>query len=94
MRVGGRVPAEQQERVRRRDLRERRHHDDVGEEDRPAVDPAEVRAQRRRHPRERRARSRVGLVQVAVGRARPTGSGRTRRAARPARACRCRRPRR
>ena len=36
----GPVPVEQLERVGRGDVRQRRHHEHVGEEDRPAVEPA------------------------------------------------------
>jgi hypothetical protein len=43
-----------------------RHHDDVGEEDRPAVDPADLRAHRACRPGERRARIGVREVEVAV----------------------------
>ena len=60
--------AEELERVDGRDVRQRSHHDHVGEEDRPPVHPARHRAERARDPRERRARVGVGAVEVFVGR--------------------------
>ena len=62
------VPADEQEAVEPGDLRQVRHHDDVGDDDRPAADPAGPRAHRPRHPRERRAAVRVGAVHVVVRR--------------------------
>ena len=67
-RVGRALPADQQEAVEAGDLRQVRHHDDVGDDDRPAAHPAPRRAHRARHPRERRAAVRVGAVHVVVRR--------------------------
>ena len=64
--IGGRLPVEEQERVEAGDLREVRHHDDVGDDDRPAADPAGPGAHRLGYPRERRAAVRVGAVHVVV----------------------------
>ena len=67
-RVGRALPVDEQEPVEAGDLRQVRHHDDVGDDDRPAADPAGPRAHRPRHPRERRPAVRVGAVHVVVGR--------------------------
>ena len=67
-RVRGAVPVEQQEGVLAGDVGERRHHDDVRDDDRPAGDPARARPHRARHPGEARAAVRVGPVHVVVGR--------------------------
>ena len=66
-RVGGRFPAKELVAVHRRYLSERGHHDHVGQEDRPAVDPAGCWTQSACRPRERGARVRVGAVQIFVG---------------------------
>ena len=57
-------PAEEQEGVAPGDLGEARHHEDVGEDQAPAAEPAGDRPERPRAPGERRAAVRVGLVQV------------------------------
>ena len=67
--VGRAVVAEQLEGVEARDLRQVRHHDHVGDDDRPAAHPARARAHRLGHPREGGAAVRVGAVHVVVGRA-------------------------
>ena len=61
-------PAEQLEGVVAGDRGEARHHEHVGDDDRPAALPAEPRAHRPGHPGERRAAVRVGAVHVVVGR--------------------------
>ena len=63
----GRIEAEEQERVDTRDVGEGRHHDDIGDDDRPAGQPAEPRPHRSRHPGEAGAAVRVGSVHVVVG---------------------------
>ena len=65
-RCGGGVPAEEQEGVEAGDLRQVRHHDHVGDDDRPAGDPAELRPHRLGHPGEAGAAVRVGFVHVVV----------------------------
>jgi hypothetical protein len=66
-RVGGRLPADEQERVAARDLGEAGHHDHVRGHDRPARQPADPRAHRPSDPREARARVGVGAVHPLVG---------------------------
>ena len=51
-----------------RDEGEARHHEHVGDDDRPAGRPAALRAHRLADPGERRAAVRVGAVEVVVGR--------------------------
>ena len=50
-----------------RDHRQGGHHEHVGDEDRPAVDPADPRAERARRPGERRPAVGIGAVHVLVG---------------------------
>ncbi len=64
---GGGVQAEEQERVDAGDVGEGRHHDDVGDDDRPARQPAEPRPHRPGHPGEAGAAVGVGPVHVVVG---------------------------
>ena len=59
-RVG--MAVKEQERVLARDHRQRRHHDDVRQEDRPAVDPPKLRAECARDPSKRGAG--VGVREV------------------------------
>ena len=63
----GLVGAEEEERVRARDLREARHHEHVRVEDPPAAEPAGRGTERARPPDEGRAAVGVGLVQVLEG---------------------------
>ena len=58
--------SEQQEGVEAGDLGQVGHHDHVGDDDRPAGEPAELRAHRLRHPGEAGAAVRVGVVHVVV----------------------------
>ena len=60
------VGAEEQERVEAGDLREVRHHDDVGDDDRPPADPAGDWAERPRRPGEGRAAVGIDLVHAVV----------------------------
>ena len=60
------VDSEQLEAVEAGDLRQVGHHDDVGDDDHPAGDPAELRAHRLGHPGEAGAAVGVGFVQVVV----------------------------
>ncbi len=59
--------AEQLKAVDAGDLGEVGHHDDVGDDDRPAAHPAQRRAHRAGDPRERRAAVGVRAVHVVVG---------------------------
>ena len=65
-RFGRRRPAEELEAVEAGDLGQVGHHDDVGDDDRPAGDPAQLRAHRLGHPGEAGAAVGVGFVQVVV----------------------------
>ena len=60
------VQPKSSKRVEAGDLGQVRHHDDVGDDDRPAGDPAELRAHRLGHPGEAGAAVRVGFVHVVV----------------------------
>ena len=60
------VPADQLVGVEAGDLGQVGHHDDVGDDDRPAGDPAQLRAHRLGYPGEAGAAVRVGFVQVVV----------------------------
>ena len=62
-----RVESEEQERVDPGDVGESRHDDDIGDDDRPAGEPAEPRPHRPGHPGEAGAAVRVGPVHVVVG---------------------------
>ena len=64
----GPVPAEELEGVDRGDVGERGHHEQVGEEDRPAVEPAGGGPEGAGGPGERGAGVGVGAVEVFVGR--------------------------
>ena len=64
LRLGGRVPADEDVEVARPDVRERSDHENARRADRPAADPARPRPERPRHPREGRAGVLVGAVQV------------------------------
>ncbi len=66
-RARGAVPSEQQEQVLAGDLRQRRHHDHVGNEDREPGHPAEPRTERPGDPGKARAAVRVGAVQRPIG---------------------------
>ncbi len=65
--VARRGVAEQRERIGGRDLSEVRHHEDVGDDDRPAALPAPDRPHRLGHPGECGAAVGVCLVQEVVG---------------------------